>query len=240
MGRKWMNNKEKKANKDRDTSAKNAKFGIEIYAAARSGEPDPESNQKLKFAIERAKTYDVPRHIIERAIEKAKGGDDEHYDELRYEGFGPNGSMIIVDALTNNVNRTAGNLRSIFNKNGGNMGVAGSASYMFDNTAVFVVEDQDAESIMMGLLEANVDVRDVTQEDQSVVIYGEPAAFNAIRESLESMGIEKFAVAELEMIAQNEVNLSSENQAQFEKLIDALEDDEDVQNVFHNVNLTEE
>lgn len=239
MGRKWMNIKEKKANKDRDTSAKNAKFGIEIYAAARSGEPDPESNQKLKFAIERAKTYDVPRHIIERAIEKAKGGDDEHYDELRYEGFGPNGSMIIVDALTNNVNRTAGNLRSIFNKNGGNMGVAGSASYMFDNTAVFVVEDQDAETIMMGLLEANVDVRDVVQEDQSVVIYGEPSAFNAIRASLEAMGIEKFAVAELEMIAQTEVNLSAEDQAQFEKLIDSLEDDEDVQNVFHNVNLAE-
>ena len=240
MGRKWMNIKEKKANKDRDTSAKNAKFGIEIYAAARSGEPDPESNQKLKFAIERAKTYDVPRHIIERAIEKAKGGDEEHFDELRYEGFGPNGSMIIVDALTNNVNRTAGNLRSIFNKNGGNMGVAGSASYLFDNTAVFVVANQDAEEIMMALLEAGVDVRDVIQEDESIVIYGEPTAFNDIRAALEDMGIEKFEVAELEMIAKNEVDLTGNDLIQFEKLIDTLEEDEDVQNVFHNVNLTED
>lgn len=240
MGRKWMNIKEKKANKDRDTSAKNAKFGIEIYAAARSGEPDPESNQKLKFAIERAKTYDVPRHIIERAIEKAKGGDDEHFDELRYEGFGPNGSMVIVDALTNNVNRTAGNLRSIFNKNGGNMGVAGSASYLFDNTAVFLVTNQDADDIMMTLLDANIDVRDVMQEDDSVLIYGEPTEFNAIRAALEAKGITKFDVAELEMIAQTELKLTGSDLEKFEKLVDALEDDEDVQNVFHNVNLDDE
>lgn len=239
MGRKWMNIKDKKANKDRDTSAKNAKFGIEIYAAARSGEPDPESNQKLKFAIERAKTYDVPRHIIERAIEKAKGGDDDHFDELRYEGFGPNGSMVIVDTLTNNVNRTAANVRSIFNKNGGNMGVAGSASYLFDNTAVFVVDNQDSEEIMMTLLEAEADVRDVVQEDSSVIIYGEPTSFNTIKEALENFGIEKFDVAELEMIAKNEVDLSEEDLATFTKLIDALEDDEDVQNVYHNVNLGE-
>ena len=239
MGRKWMNIKDKKANKDRDTSAKNAKFGIEIYAAARSGEPDPESNQKLKFAIERAKTYDVPRHIIERAIEKAKGGDDDHFDELRYEGFGPNGSMVIVDTLTNNVNRTAANVRSIFNKNGGNMGVAGSTSYLFDNTAVFVVDNQDSEEIMMTLLEAEVDVRDVVQEESSVIIYGEPTAFNTVKEALENFGIEKFDVAELEMIAKNEVNLGEEDLQTFMKLIDALEDDEDVQNVFHNVNIPE-
>ena len=237
MGRKWMNIKDKKANKDRDTSAKNAKFGIEIYAAARSGEPDPESNQKLKFAIERAKTYDVPRHIIDRAIEKAKGGDDEQYDELRYEGFGPNGSMVIVDTLTNNVNRTAGNIRSIFNKNGGNMGVAGSASYLFDSTAVFVVDNQDADDIMMSLLEKNIDVRDVTQEESSVIVYGEPTEFNNIREALEAIGIEKFEVAELEMLPKTEVQLEGDDLTTFEKLIDTLEDDEDVQNVFHNVSL---
>lgn len=239
MGRKWMNIKEKKANKDRNTSAKNAKFGIEIYAAAKSGEPDPESNQKLRFAIDRAKTYDVPRHIIDRAIEKAKGGDDEHYDDLRYEGFGPNGSMVIVDTLTNNVNRTAGNIRSIFNKHGGNMGVSGSASYLFDSTAVFVLDNQDADDIMMSLLEQNIDVRDVIQEEETVVIYGEPTEFNNIREALESFGIEKFEVAELEMLPRTEVTLSDEDARTFEKLIDTLEDDEDVQHVFHNVNLEE-
>ena len=132
MGRKWNNIKEKKASKDANTSRIYAKFGREIYVAAKQGEPDPESNQSLKFVLERAKTYNVPKAIIDRAIEKAKGGSEENYDELRYEGFGPNGSMVIVDALTNNVNRTAAEVRSAFSKNGGNMGVSGSVSYMFD------------------------------------------------------------------------------------------------------------
>lgn len=119
MGRKWNNIKDKKAAKDKDTSRIYAKFGREIYVAAKSGEPDPESNQNLKFVLERAKTYSVPKHIIDRAIEKAKGGAEENYDELRYEGFGPGGSMLIVDALTNNVNRTASDVRAAFGKNGG-------------------------------------------------------------------------------------------------------------------------
>ncbi len=106
MGRKWANIKEKKAAKDANNSRVYAKFGIEIYVAAKSGDPDPHANQKLRFVIERAKTYNVPKHIIDRAIEKAKGSADEQYSELRYEGFGPNGSMVIVGAvLTNNVNR---------------------------------------------------------------------------------------------------------------------------------------
>lgn len=235
MGRKWMNIREKKAQKDKNTSSIYAKFGIEIYAAARSGEPEPESNQKLKFAIERAKTYDVPKHIIERAIEKAKGSDDEQYQDLRYEGFGPNGSLIIVDALTNNVNRTAGNIRSLFGKNGGNMGVSGSVSYLFDNTAVFVMGGQDPEEIMMALLEADCDVRDVEQEDEQVIVYGEPQDFNLIKETLENFGIEKFEVAELEMLPKNEVQLEGGDLDIFEKLIDVLEDDEDVQKVYHNV-----
>lgn len=232
-----MNIKEKKAKQDQDTSRVYAKFGIEIYAAAKSGEPDPESNQKLKFAIERAKTYDVPKHIIDRAIDKAKGSDDEQFQELRYEGFGPSGSMIIVDALTNNVNRTASNVRSLYGKNGGNMGVSGSVSYLFENTAVFVIENQDGEEIMMALLEADVDVRDVQEQDGQVVIYGEPTDFNHIKEALEALNIEKFEVAELEMLPKNEVTLSGDDLAQFEKLIDALEDDEDVQKVYHNVDL---
>ena len=140
MGRKWNNIKEKKASKDANTSRIYAKFGREIYVAAKQGEPDPESNQALKVVLERAKTYNVPKAIIDRAIEKAKGGSEENYDELRYEGFGPNGSMVIVDALTNNVNRTASDVRAAFGKNGGNMGVSGSVAYMFDATAVIGIE----------------------------------------------------------------------------------------------------
>lgn len=237
MGRKWMNIREKKARQDQDTSRIYAKFGIEIYAAAKSGEPDPESNQKLKFAIERAKTYDVPKHIIDRAIDKAKGSDDDHYQELRYEGFGPSGSMIIVDALTNNVNRTAANVRSTYGKNGGNMGISGSVSYLFDNTAVFVVAYQDADEIMMVLLEADIDVRDVQEMDGQVIVYGEPNDFSVIKEALETFGIEKFEVAELEMIAKTEIDLNEEDLEVFEKLVDALEADEDVQKVYHNVNI---
>lgn len=237
MGRKWANIVAKKTAKDANNSRIYAKFGIEIYAAAKSGEPDPDLNQKLKFAIERAKTYDVPKHIIDRAVDKAKGSDDEQFQELRYEGFGPSGSMVIVDALTNNVNRTAGNVRSLYGKNGGNMGVSGSVSYLFDNTAVFVIANQDAEEIMMALLEADVDVRDVQQEDDQVVVYGEPTDFSHIKDALEAFGIDKFEVAELEMLPKSEVSLGEDDLAQFEKLIDALEDDEDVQKVYHNVDL---
>src|SRR5699024_8218343 len=126
MGRKRNNIKEKKDQKDKNTSRIYAKYGKEIDVAAKSDKPDPVSKQALRLTLERAKTYSVPNHIIERAIEKAKGCGEENYDELRYEGFGPNGSMIIVDALTDNVNRTASDVRAAFGKNGGNMGVSGS------------------------------------------------------------------------------------------------------------------
>lgn len=238
MGRKWMNIREKKGKKDQDTSRIYAKFGIEIYAAAKSGEPDPESNSKLKLAIDRAKTYNVPKNIIDRAIEKAKGSDDEQFEELRYEGFGPSGSMIIVDALTNNVNRTAGNVRSLYGKNGGNMGVSGSVSYLFDNTAVFAFPGDDAEEIMMVLLEADVDIRDVTEEEGQIVVYGEPTEFSHIKEALEAYGITEFDVAELEMLPKTEVTLEGSDLNTFLHLIDVLEEDEDVQKVYHNVDLS--
>ena len=239
MGRKWNNIKEKKAQKDKNTSRIYAKFGREIYVAAKSGDPDPNINQNLKFVLERAKTYNVPKHIIEKAIEKAKGGSDENYDELRYEGFGPNGSMIIVDALTNNVNRTASEVRAAFGKNGGNMGVSGSVSYMFDPTAVIGVEGKPEDEVLEILMEADIDVRDVVQEDDSIIIYAEPDQFHAVQQALKEAGIQEFSVAELTMLAQNEITLPEDAKAQFEKLIDALEDLDDVQQVYHNVDLSE-
>ncbi len=239
MGRKWNNIKEKKASKDANTSRIYAKFGREIYVAAKQGEPDPESNGALKVVLERAKTYNVPKTIIERAIEKAKGGSDENYDELRYEGFGPNGSMVIVDALTNNVNRTASDVRAAFGKNGGNMGVSGSVAYMFDATAVFGIEGKTADEVLELLMEADVDVRDIVEEDEAVIIYAEPDQFHAVQEAFKTAGITEFTVAELTMLAQNDVTLEADAQAQFEKMIDALEDLEDVQQVHHNVDLGE-
>ena len=239
MGRKWNNIKEKKASKDANTSRIYAKFGREIYVAAKQGEPDPESNQALRFVLERAKTYNVPKAIIERAIEKAKGGSEENYDELRYEGFGPNGAMVIVDALTNNVKRTAADVRSTFGKNGGNMGVSGSVAYMFDPTAVIGFEGKTADETLELLMEADIDVRDIIEEDDAVIVYAEPDQFHAVQEALQNAGITEFTVAELTMLAQNEVTLPEDAQAQFEKLIDALEDLEDVQQVYHNVDLGE-
>ncbi|HHY72069.1 MAG TPA: YebC/PmpR family DNA-binding transcriptional regulator [Bacillus bacterium] len=239
MGRKWNNIKDKKASKDANTSRIYAKFGVEIYVAAKQGEPDPESNQALKFVLERAKTYNVPKHIIDRAIEKAKGGSDENYAELRYEGFGPNGSMVIVDALTNNVNRTASEVRAAFGKNGGNMGVSGSVAYMFDKTAVIGLEGKTAEEALEILMEADIDVRDIIEEDEAVIIYAEPEQFHAVQEAFRNAGINEFTVAELTMLAQNDVVLPEESLAQFEKMIDALEDCDDVQQVYHNVDLGE-
>jgi len=239
MGRKWNNIKDRKASKDTNTSRIFAKFGRELYVAARQGDPDPETNQTLRFVVERAKTYNVPRSIIDRAIEKAKGGSDEAYDELRYEGFGPNGSMIIVDALTNNVNRTAAEVRSAFNKNGGNMGVSGSVAYMFDETAVIGIEGKSADEVLEILMEADVDVRDILEEEEAVIVYSEPEQFNAVQQAFKQAGITEFSVAEITMLAQNDLTLSEDVQAQFEKLIDALEDLEDVQQVYHNVDLGE-
>lgn len=239
MGRKWNNIKEKKASKDANTSRIYAKFGREIYVVARQGEPDPESNQALKVVLERAKTYNVPKTIIDRAIEKAKGGSEENFDELRYEGFGPNGSMIIVDALTNNVNRTASDVRAAFGKNGGNMGVSGSVSYMFDATAVIGVEGKSADDVLEILMEADVDARDILEEENSVIVYAEPDQFHSVQEAFKNAGIVEFNVAELTMLAQNDVSLTEDSQQQFEKLIDALEDLEDVRQVYHNVDLSE-
>ncbi|WP_019536655.1 YebC/PmpR family DNA-binding transcriptional regulator [Paenibacillus ginsengihumi] len=235
MGRKWNNIKEKKASKDANTSRIYAKFGREIYVAAKQGEPDPESNRALKVVLERAKTYNVPKAIIDRALEKAKGGADENYDELRYEGFGPNGSMIIVDALTNNVNRTASEVRAAFSKNGGSMGVSGSVAYMFDATAVFGITGKTADEVLELMMEADVDVRDIAEEDDTVIVYAEPDQFHAVQEAFKQAGITEFTVAELTMLAQNHVTLPEESQAAFEKLIDTLEDLEDVRQVYHNV-----
>ncbi len=240
MGRKWNNIKDKKASKDANTSKVYAKFGVEIYVAAKKGEPDPESNRALKVVLERAKTYNVPKAIIDRALDKAKGSGDEVYEELRYEGFGPNGSMVIVDALSNNVNRTAPEVRSAFNKNGGNMGVTGSVAYMFDSTAVIGITGKSLDDTFETLMEADLEVRDLMEEEDQVIIYAEPDQFHEVQEALKNAGTSEFTVAELTMLPQSEVRLEGDAQKQFEKLIDMLEDLDDVQQVYHNVDLEEE
>ncbi|KEO83970.1 YebC/PmpR family DNA-binding transcriptional regulator [Tumebacillus flagellatus] len=240
MGRKWNNIKEGKAKNDAAKTRVYAKFGVEIFVAAKKGEPNPESNAALKAVLERAKTYNVPKSIIDRALEKAKGGSDETYDELRYEGFGPNGAMLIVDALTNNVNRTYSDVRTAFKKNGGNLGVNGSVAYMFDSVAVFGLEGKSEEEVLEILMEADVEVRDIVAEDEQVIVYAEPDQFHAVQQALKNAGITEFTVAELTMLPQNEVKLEGDDEVTFRKLIDALEDHDDVQQVYHNVDFGDE
>ncbi|HEL0553411.1 TPA: YebC/PmpR family DNA-binding transcriptional regulator [Streptococcus equi subsp. zooepidemicus] len=235
MGRKWANIVAKKTAKDGATSKVYAKFGVEIYVAAKQGEPDPELNTALKFVIDRAKQAQVPKHVIDKAIDKAKGNTDETFVEGRYEGFGPNGSMIIVDTLTSNVNRTAANVRAAYGKNGGNMGAAGSVSYLFDKKGVIVFKGDDADSIFELLLEADVDVDDVEAEDGSITVYTAPTDLHKAILALRESGISEFQVTELEMIPQSEVTLEGDDLAVFEKLVDVLEADDDVQKVYHNV-----
>jgi len=238
MGRKWENIKMKKAQTDGAAAKVNSKYGIEIYAAAKQGNSvDPEANSTLKFVIERAKQAQVPKHVIERALEKAKGSGDETFIEGRYEGFGPNGSLLIVDTLTSNVNRTATNVRTAFNKNGGTYGAAGSVSYLFDETGVVVFEGDDADAVLETLLEAEVDVRDAEQQDDQVVVYTEPADLHKAIEALRQNGVSEFSTTEITMLPQAQVTLEGEDLATFEKLVDALEADDDVQKVHHNVAL---
>ena len=238
MGRKWENIKMKKAQTDGAAAKVNSKYGIEIYAAAKQGNSvDPEANSTLKFVIERAKQAQVPKHVIERALEKAKGSGDETFIEGRYEGFGPNGSLLIVDTLTSNVNRTATNVRTAFNKNGGTYGAAGSVSYLFDEIGVVVFEGDDADAVLETLLEAEVDVRDAEQQDDQVVVYTEPADLHKAIEALRQNGVSEFSTTEITMLPQAEVTLEGEDLATFEKLVDALEADDDVQKVHHNVAL---
>jgi len=238
MGRKWENIKMKKAQTDGAAAKVNSKYGIEIYVAAKQGGSiDPEANSNLKFVIDRAKQAQVPKHVIERALEKVSGSGDEALIEGGYEGFGPNGSLIIVDTLTSNVNRTATNVRTEFNKNGGTYGAAGSVSYLFDETGVIVFEGNDADSILETLLDADVDVRDAEQQDDQIVVYTEPSDLHRTIEVLRQSGVSEFSTTEISMLPQAEMALEGDDLATFEKLIDVLESDEDVQTVHHNVAL---
>ena len=234
MGRKWNNIKYGKAAKDAARSQVLARFGKEIYMAAKNGDPDPSLNRNLASVIDRAKVAGVNREIIDRAINKAKGGSDENYDFIRYEGYGPNGAAVIVDTLTDNVNRTVAEVRSAFNKNGGKIGVSGEA------TALFGFNGNSADEILEGLMEADVDVRDVEEEDGEITVYADQDQFHAVQTALNAMGINEFEVAELTMLPTSTVSLEGDALTKFLKLIDVLEDLDDVQQVHHNVDLPEE
>lgn len=216
-----------------------SRYGKEIYLAAKNGVPDPEMNVTLKRVIAQAKSNQVPTDVINRAIEKAKGGSAENYDAVRYEGFGPGAATIIVDCLTDNVNRTIGDIRTVFNKTHFKLGVNGSVSFMYDHSGVFVFDsEKDEEEVLEHLLMAEIDVVDLEKEDNTFEIQVPVSQFHETKEALDSLlGDDlEYKVCELSMLAQDMVEIESQEERDaFSKLITLLEDVDDVQNVYHNV-----
>lgn len=233
---KWANIKHKKAKTDAIKGRIFTKLAREIIVAARTGGADPSANFRLKIAIENAKSANMPNDNIQRAIQKGAGaGEGTSYEELRYEGYGPGGVAIIVEVMTDNRNRTAGDLRHLFDKFGGNLGQNGCVLFMFDKKGVIVIErteDIDEDELMMEAIEAGAE--DFSGEEEYFEILTEPADFSDLRKALESKGY-NFLQAEVQMVPQTTTTLTDPKQVeQMNKLIDNIEDLDDVQNVYHN------
>ena len=213
-----------------------AKYGTEIYMAAKSGEPDPDLNQTLKRIIDRAKKDQVSADVIKRAIDKAKGGGGEDYTSVRYEGFGPGASIVIVECLTDNVNRTIAEVRHCFTKTGGKIGVSGSATHMFNHQAVFVLPNISEDEGFELLIENDIDVTDIEADEEGVTLIGEATDFNRIRTAvLDSNPELDFSTEEIMWLPIMEIELNDEEREQFDKLLDMLNELDDVQDVYHNV-----
>ena len=233
---KFANIKHKKEKNDAAKGKIFTMIGRELAVAVKEGGPDPANNFKLAQVVAKAKANNMPNDTIERGIKKAAGdGNSVNYETATYEGYGPSGTAIIVKCLTDNKNRTAANVRAAFGKNGGNMGASGSVSYLFDNKGVIVFAGDDADAIFELLLEADVDVDDVEAEEGTITVYTAPTDLHKAIVALRESGVEEFQVTELEMIPQSEVELSGEDLETFEKLYSVLEDDEDVQKIYTNV-----
>jgi YebC/PmpR family DNA-binding regulatory protein len=233
---KWANIKNKKEKMDSRRGKIFTKIGREIAVAVRMGGPDPNANTRLKDAIAKAKANNMPNENIMRSIKKASGdAAGDSYEEIVYEGYGPGGVAIIVESLTDNRNRTAGDIRHIFDKYGGNLGTTGCVSFMFDKKGQLIVEktkDIDEDSLMMAALEAGA--LDVLVEEEYYEILTSPEDFANVMEKLEGEGY-SFETAEVAMIPQTTTVLSDENMiSNMEKLIERLEDHDDVQNIYHN------
>ena len=229
-----------KHKKEKNDAAKGKIFtviGREIALAVKEGGADPANNSKLRDVIAKAKANNMPNDTIERGIKKAAGDvNSVNYEQVTYEGYGPSGIAIIVEALTDNKNRTAANVRSAFTKGNGNMGNSGCVSYMFDKKGQIIIDkeecEMDADDLMMLALDAGAE--DFAEEEDSFEILTDPDEFSVVREALEKEGI-VMASAEVTMIPQNYVTLTDENDIKYlNKTLDLLDDDDDVQNVYHN------
>ncbi|GAB0150949.1 MULTISPECIES: YebC/PmpR family DNA-binding transcriptional regulator [Marinobacterium] len=236
MGRAYQNRKESMA-KTSDMKAKlYSRYGREIYVTAKSGGVDPDGNLALRGLIDRAKKEQVPGHVIEKALDKAKGAGGEDYSPARYEGYGPGGSMAIIECLTDNPNRTFGDVRQAFTKTKSKIGTQGSVSHMFDHCAIFVFAGDDEEAVLEALMEGDVDVTDIELEDGKITVFAPNTEyFKAKTALIERFGDLDFDVDEIQFIPQSYTSLSGDDVAMFEKFLAMLNDLDDVQQVYHNV-----
>lgn len=217
-----------------------SRFGKELYIAAKAGVPDPEMNQSLKRKIAEAKANQVPADVIKRAIEKAKGASNESYDNLRYEGYGAGGSTIIVDCLTDNSNRTIAEMNTCFNKAHAKLGVKGSVSFNYDNLGVLTFEYTDEDKMLEILMMAEVDVSDLEVEDGLMTVYVAPADFHKAQEAIEAeLGEMKYEECAIKMLPQEYVKLTGDDLELFQRLLNLLNEVDDVNEIFHNVDLSE-
>lgn len=235
MGRAFEYRKARKLKRWGNMARTFTKLGKEISIAVKAGGPDPDANPRLRVLIQNAKAANMPKENVERAIKKATSKDEGDYKEVLFEGYGPYGIAIVVETATDNNNRTVANIRSYFNKAGGSLGTSGSLSFLFEHKSVFHVKPKDGVSLddlELELIDFGVDELDA--DDEEIVLYGEFESFNAIQKYLEDNGFE-ITSAEFERIPNDTKEVTDEQRAQIEKLIERIEDDEDVQNVFHNM-----
>jgi YebC/PmpR family DNA-binding regulatory protein len=235
MGRAYQNRKESMA-KTADAKTKvYSKYGREIYVTAKSGGVDPNGNLALRGLIERAKKDQVPTHVIEKALDKAKGSGGEDYALARYEGFGPGGCMVIIDCLTDNPNRTFAEVRQCFTKTKAKIGTPGTVSHMFDHDAIFVFAGEDEDATLEALLTADVDVTDVESDNGKITVFTPNTEYFKARQALtDAFGEIDFEVDEIQFIPKGTNPIAGDDIAMFEKFLDLLNDLDDVQNVYHD------
>lgn len=213
------------------------KLGKQITIAVKEGSSDPETNPRLRVLIQQAKKENMPKDNVERAIKKATSKDESDYKEVVYEGYGPFGIAVVVETATDNPTRTVANVRSYFTRNGGSLGTSGSLEFLFDHKCVFTIspkEGMDFEELELELIDYGVD--EIEHDDEHVVLYGEFKSYSDIQKYLESNDYE-IQSAEFERIPMDTKKLDEEQMAQVQKMLDKFEDDDDVQNVFHNMDI---
>ena len=232
---KWATIHRKKGLLDQQRGKVFQKLAKEIMVAAKGGSPDPNQNAALRLAVDKAKAQNMPKDNIQKAIEKASGGaDGANYENVRYEGYGHGGVAFMVDCLTDNRNRTASQVRSSFTKAGGNLGTDGSVSYMFERRGSIVIpDDYEEDTMMMVALDAGA--LDFEHVENTYVISTDQTSFTAVRDALEGADVKEFLECELTYVPTMEVSLDEEGQEKVIKLVDALEDLDDVQDVYYNL-----